>query len=65
MISAKDQTVSKKCHKNLERHKKDSRPWNEIMNEYFFIRDYHKDFKMEFQKFIEDDAKQDWFEKTI
>jgi hypothetical protein len=45
--------------------KKDSRPWNEIMNEYFFIRDYHKDFKIEFQKFFEDDAKQDWFEKTI
>ena len=45
--------------------KKDSRPWNEIMNEYFFIRDYHKDFKIEFQKFFEDDAKQDWFEKMI
>ena len=43
--------------------KKDSRPWNEIINEYFFIRDYHKDFKIEFQKFIEDDDKQDWFEK--
>jgi len=43
--------------------KKDRRPWNEVINEYFFIRDYHKDFKIEFQKFIEDDDKQDWFEK--
>jgi hypothetical protein len=45
--------------------KKDSRPWNEVINEHFFMRDYHKDFKIEFQKFIEDDDKQDWFEKII
>lgn len=30
--------------------KKDKRPWKEIINEYFYIRDYHLDFQIEWEK---------------
>jgi hypothetical protein len=30
--------------------KKDKRPWNEIINEYFYLRDYHLDFQIEWEK---------------
>ena len=45
--------------------KKDTRPWKDIMNEYFCIMDFHLDFQIEFVKLYLDSAKQKWFEKTI
>jgi len=37
--------------KNYVRNiKKDKRPWKEIINEYFYIQDYHLDFQIEWEK---------------
>jgi len=44
--------------------KNDHRPWRNIINEYFCIKDFHLDFKIEFKKFQIDEKKQKWFEKN-
>jgi hypothetical protein len=45
--------------------KKDNRLWNEIIDEYFCLKDYYKDFKMEFEKFVGNESKQAWFRKKM
>ncbi len=45
--------------------KKDNRPWNEIIDNYFCIKNYYKDFKIEFEKFVADESKQEWFRKNM
>lgn len=45
--------------------KKDNKPWSEIIDNYFCIKDYYRDFKMEFEKFVSDESKQEWFKKNM
>lgn len=35
--------------------KKDTREWKDILNEYFYIRDYHLDFQIEWEKLSNDE----------
>tara|TARA_Y100000996_G_C22456275_1_gene616066 strand:+ start:215 stop:883 length:669 start_codon:yes stop_codon:yes gene_type:complete len=34
----------------IQKIKKDFRPWKEILREYFYIRDFHIDFQIEYEK---------------
>jgi hypothetical protein len=43
--------------------KNDNRSWRDVVDEYFCIKDFHLDFKIEFEKFEIDEKKQTWFEK--
>lgn len=36
--------------------KKDSRQWRDILKEYFYIRDYHLDFQIEWEKLSNDES---------
>ena len=45
--------------------KKDTRPWNTIINEYFCLKDYFTDFDIEFEKFVYNEMKQEWLKRTV
>lgn len=45
--------------------KKDTRPWSDIINEYFCLKDYFTDFDIEFEKFVDDELKQEWLKRTV
>ena len=45
--------------------KRDNRPWTEIIDNYFCIKNYYKDFRIEFEKFVVDERKQEWFRKNM
>ena len=45
--------------------KKDTRPWSDIINEYFCLKDYFTDFDIEFEKFVNDELKQEWLKRTV
>ena len=45
--------------------KKDTRPWNITIDEYFCLKNYCTDFDIEFEKFVDDEQKQEWLKKTV
>ena len=45
--------------------KKDTRPWNITIDEYFCLKNYFTDFDIEFEKFVDDEQKQEWLKKTV
>jgi len=44
--------------------KNDNRLWKEIVNDYFYVRDYHLDFQIEWEKISTDDEKALWYEEN-
>jgi len=45
--------------------KKDIGPWNNIIDKYFCLKDYFTDFDIEFEKFANNEQKQEWLMKTV